>query len=1183
MNGSQLEQLWQMCSAPADREELMVFIAGAAGTSNNRNHNAVINSQPLGPLPEGTGTVSSGDALSAALSDDVCAGVFLNLFCEPSVTFELLGENAYRSFRLLYNTLKESTVYEQEATRAALDTLWRISLDVRNDGVASQAMNDLLSIYDGTSSTGNTMHVEAVSNESIGERFGTRVFDCLSSVKESLERKEPSATLAAERCLRILNAAIGQGESSISITSSSLFRLAHLTPESGTDRIVKTLPHGMRGQACYRKVGIMVKKPPTQGQGPHSYQERDQSMKGSTYRFSLDVHPLETLSSIKEKVGVKCQKTSSSVKALSVSGRVTHSGTRSEGSLNVVPEDSVVDELGIVQGSELVFYIADRQNTQQNVNQGHAVASRYVAPGTLSDLFFGDDNDGFADRLFHTLLDVLESLPWNEGGSITSSDTHALVWDLLLAMPTNSSVAAQVLFAANGDGSPRTSDIEDAMEIDSQQTQQWSRLLDMKNFHRSVYVLLAIDAFLAPAVEVLSSLPPDQKSELEKKTHKDSTIFREGFIDSGGFDAVVNFFSFSEGNLDMSQSMKRMGKAVALRILKCCLFGDRQFGRHLEGSSNELDEAGRNLLDSLVGAQGLLSGLTSMVVDDSGISSSTIPDILKLLHLLLKDEGTAKLFIALPSRTAERFLTALLLWDGGLDASRSVASSASKVRKNSHDLVLSTPVLSAYALSWLKNAIDAIDVTSDCTAEYFDLLEKLVSQCSSGENLFSSTLEMSSLCAAVCKKLASCPRPASETVAVIDFSTGVLCGCLSLLRALIEFTDISVLSKGIGVLISHFQGTQWSRDLQFDILPSTEDAVLIDLMGVIFDGFLSPGGATSVVAICCDKASRQFGFEVVVSAARHCKSGLGYIALVHRINQLMSSAAPWMKHRWGQSVGSGESSSRHGRNTSKYSGLRNQGCTCYMNSFLQQMFMMPELRKSLCSASLPASVRASGGVVSARGVELVGKKVAMQWENGQSYDAIVVNFNTATGMHVIRYQPVILATVGGSSHQQPNPDEVTKLPPVLPDEFFLSDGRPGKETGVFDVVAPDGTAENGHATKENADSEVKETEDEANSRHLMEEVQRTFVHLEEGSRGRCYDPRALVEACACLKLEFDVWQQNDASEFATKLLDRLEISLKKWAPEHFYYMYHTFGLKQTKQKICRECGLKVRRFLSKEK
>ena len=44
------------------------------------------------------------------------------------------------------------------------------------------------------------------------------------------------------------------------------------------------------------------------------------------------------------------------------------------------------------------------------------------------------------------------------------------------------------------------------------------------------------------------------------------------------------------------------------------------------------------------------------------------------------------------------------------------------------------------------------------------------------------------------------------------------------------------------------------------------------------------------------------------------------------------------------------------------------------------------------------------------------------------------------------------------------------------------------------------------------DEAIKESEDEAMSRRLLEEVQRTFIHLEEGSKGRCFDPKALVEA-----------------------------------------------------------------------
>ncbi len=71
---------------------------------------------------------------------------------------------------------------------------------------------------------------------------------------------------------------------------------------------------------------------------------------------------------------------------------------------------------------------------------------------------------------------------------------------------------------------------------------------------------------------------------------------------------------------------------------------------------------------------------------------------------------------------------------------------------------------------------------------------------------------------------------------------------------------------------------------------------------------------------------------------------------------------------------------------------------------------------------------------------------------------------------------------------------------------------------------------------------------------LLEEVQRTFVNLGE-ARGRCFDPRALVEASHSLKLEFDAWQQNDASEFAMKLLDRLEKFFKGMVPFAFQLRY----------------------------
>ena len=47
-------------------------------------------------------------------------------------------------------------------------------------------------------------------------------------------------------------------------------------------------------------------------------------------------------------------------------------------------------------------------------------------------------------------------------------------------------------------------------------------------------------------------------------------------------------------------------------------------------------------------------------------------------------------------------------------------------------------------------------------------------------------------------------------------------------------------------------------------------------------------------------------------------------------------------------------SSQHAmRAASGYVGLRNFGCTCYMNSLIQQLFMIPEFRAGILKAELP--------------------------------------------------------------------------------------------------------------------------------------------------------------------------------------------------------------------------------------
>lgn len=1172
----QLQHLWQLCDIPTDRVEVMIFVAHASIFGNF--------SDP--PVPEAGPVLRTqglnDSSLSAAFSDEVRVSAFLDLFCSHEVNWDELGEGAYKSFHLMFKKLRQSPGTSLASSGPSLDALWRICLTAGNENVASQSMKDLLAVYAAMATVDKAQNAwsagppvsassEQMQMDDSDESFGNRVFRCLADVKKGLDARDPTSERSAERCLRILNAAVGQDGNSVrSISSSTVSLLSSLPSHCSLADAMKLVPHGMRGQSSYRRIGVMAKRTnANNAQGLQQTAEKDTEggpRQQSTIRFSLDVHPLETLSSVKAKVAHQCQCNVYSVKPISASGRLSGVGKgvvdSCQLSLNVVPDDSTVDQLGIAHGCEMVFIIADRQGHGASNSSPNKGLSR---KNTVLDLceIFGDPSNEFAAKIFQTLLSVLEALPWRTG-THSGNPSYKLVWDLLLALPTNAGVASKVRLTAG---------IEDGFKM-SDTKNVWTSVIDPGNFQRSVYVLQATESFLQPAPEVLSILPLQKSNEFDKAMKADATAFRRGFIDSGGFTAVINFFSGVGATSSTDQTRSRMANAAALRILKCCLFGNIRPTPFPLEVPLDLDEVGAKLLESLSSAEDLLRNLTAMVVFDEGISTATISDVLKFLRLLFFSARTSETFFALPNRLAEKFVITLLLWEGGPESARSSSamSTSSTIRKNMHDLVLSIPSFAKHALPWLINALDSVDVGSDATSEYFDVLKKFIADEEYARlgTTRASENELKALAIAVSRKISSCPRPANGSAA-IDVPTGVLCGCLKILRALIENGGGDALNAGTSLLLKDLGISRWSGKAQSSI----NDSVLIDLIGALFDGLLSPGGSSSVVAICCDKESRQLGFDAVAAAARSCNGSDGYVEIVSRINGIISHAAPYLRHRWGQLGSAGEGQTRSSlRNPSKYSGLRNQGCTCYMNSFLQQLFMMPSLRKAMCAAPLPSTLRTSGRMAS-NGADLVGKRISLQWDTSVSYDAIVEGFDDISGMHTIRYCPILIASVVGSANQTQSAD-ISRLPLELSEEFFLAEGRPGKETGVFEVISKSDCDNNrdDQDNEENGDF-IRETEDEAAARHLFEEVQRTFIHLDEGSRGRCFDPKALVEACACLKLEFDVWQQNDASEFAMKLLDRMEIVLKKWAPTHFQYLDHTFGLKQTKQKICKKCSLMV--------
>ncbi|KNC49653.1 ubiquitin carboxyl-terminal hydrolase 34 [Thecamonas trahens ATCC 50062] len=122
--------------------------------------------------------------------------------------------------------------------------------------------------------------------------------------------------------------------------------------------------------------------------------------------------------------------------------------------------------------------------------------------------------------------------------------------------------------------------------------------------------------------------------------------------------------------------------------------------------------------------------------------------------------------------------------------------------------------------------------------------------------------------------------------------------------------------------------------------------------------FSVPADKTAkAVPVCKSYTAREAAFEVLLQL---CAQADGKsTVLMESLADVLAGAGLPGPDEWCVDVvgdgGDGDSDSEYGGEVERFKGLKNQGCTCYMNASLQQMFLIPELRESILRVPLAAS------------------------------------------------------------------------------------------------------------------------------------------------------------------------------------------------------------------------------------
>ena len=567
---------------------------------------------------------------------------------------------------------------------------------------------------------------------------------------------------------------------------------------------------------------------------------------------------------------------------------------------------------------------------------------------------------------------------------------------------------------------------------------------------RMTYVLQIIDCLLQPSPELINN---------ESKLLSEN--FMEKFLSTGGFTCLLNILCTVNPE---DGDKQKLTVDVCLHTIRRIL-DHHQYSSKQTKSADYLDRTENNVLNSKI----VLDSLYEEMQSKSEIFVSKL--LTAASHAAKKSD----------SKTVENALatiTDLLRFPevgshltSNVQSKRLLASSlrsASKeVRERSAMFAVELGKSQTVAFNWLVEELDTIKSEDSTNIEIFAAVEQLLVE-------FKDFLDLEKLIRLLLSKLLEYPH--RERIGNIEENEKYsLLGYLNLFIKLIEQQPNAVHGRNleeqlVPVLLSNFLFT----------MPSAEEDDKVSI---------------------CETAETRKSVFALLRALMDLGDGSSTNLVIEQVTILLENVDQKSYKIYGRQLSFDQKDPGI-----KFSGLKNQGCTCYMNSLLQQLFMCKPFRDAIMNTEIKDSLRNTIGNFTDE--ELVGKSIVI---------------NKPASLSSPQRAPMTLKVMEYNSVKKTH-------------QLKFGDKSP------FFYQLRNNVASSVRIAQDEEDDKL--TEEEKESYLILDQLQRTFCYL-QNSKKRFFDPRPLVDACIPLNMNYHVYQQNDVAEFFDKILDKIEIATKR--------------------------------------